>query len=179
MLRSGKLRFGANKSIQHSSKRKGNNTLKPRNSKTPQLTNNSKKMTAIVSRKPLNFLNSTASERASSSATTTTVAASTGADSIAHTVVVHTPAEVIRPAVPQLHAPVHHLPPSQIIYAAPLTPHIQPVKKINWTGCIVQGCLPMVGGSHRVLQLLPSLKLVAMILLKVALNTINQSINQW
>jgi hypothetical protein len=35
-------------------------------------------MTAIVSGKPLNFLNSTASERASSSATTTTVAASTG-----------------------------------------------------------------------------------------------------
>jgi len=36
-------------------------------------------------------------------------------------------------------------------------------------------CLPMVGGSPR---LLPPLKLVAMILLKVALNTINQSINQ-
>jgi hypothetical protein len=40
----------------------------------------------------------------------------------------------------------------------------------------------MVGGSLRVLQLLPPLKLVAMIysvteiLLKVALNTINQSI---
>ena len=37
-------------------------------------------------------------------------------------------------------------------------------------------CLPMVGGSLRVLQLLPPLKLVAMIdiaeiLLKVALNT--------
>jgi len=39
-------------------------------------------------------------------------------------------------------------------------------------------CLPMVGGSLRVLRLLPPLKLVAMILLKVALNTINQSINQ-
>jgi hypothetical protein len=35
----------------------------------------------------------------------------------------------------------------------------------------------MVGGSLRVLQLLPSLKLVTMILLKVALNTKNQSIN--
>jgi hypothetical protein len=34
----------------------------------------------------------------------------------------------------------------------------------------------MVGGSLRVLQLLPSLKLVTMILLKVALNT--KSINQ-
>ena len=32
-------------------------------------------------------------------------------------------------------------------------------------------CLPMVGVSLRVLRLLPSLKLVAMILLKVALNT--------
>jgi len=41
-------------------------------------------------------------------------------------------------------------------------------------------CLPIVGGSHRVLRLLPPLKLVAMIyeiLLKVALSTINQSIN--
>jgi hypothetical protein len=38
-------------------------------------------------------------------------------------------------------------------------------------------CLPMVGGSLRVLRLLPPLKLVAMILLKVALNTKNQSIN--
>jgi hypothetical protein len=39
----------------------------------------------------------------------------------------------------------------------------------------------MVGGSLRVLRLLPPLKLVAMkaeILLKVALNTKNQSINQ-
>ena len=39
-------------------------------------------------------------------------------------------------------------------------------------------CLPMVGGSLRVLRLLPLLKLVAIdiaeILLKVALNTINQ-----
>ena len=35
-------------------------------------------------------------------------------------------------------------------------------------------CLPMVGGSLQVLRLLPPLKLVAMILLKVALNTINQ-----
>ena len=34
-------------------------------------------------------------------------------------------------------------------------------------------CLPMVGGSLWVLQLLPPLKLVAMILLKVALNTKN------
>ena len=32
----------------------------------------------------------------------------------------------------------------------------------------------MVGGSLRVLRLLPPLRLVAMILLKVALNTINQ-----
>jgi hypothetical protein len=31
-------------------------------------------------------------------------------------------------------------------------------------------CLPMVGGSLRVFQLLPPLKLVAMILLKVALS---------
>ena len=38
-------------------------------------------------------------------------------------------------------------------------------------------CLPMVGSSLRVLRLLPPLKLVAMILLKVALNTKNQSIN--
>ena len=42
-------------------------------------------------------------------------------------------------------------------------------------------CLPMVGGSLRVLRFLPPLKLVAMIiaeiLLKVALNTKNQSIN--
>jgi hypothetical protein len=42
-------------------------------------------------------------------------------------------------------------------------------------------CLPMVGGSLWVLRLLPPLKLVAIIkakiLLKVALNTINQSIN--
>jgi hypothetical protein len=36
----------------------------------------------------------------------------------------------------------------------------------------------MVGGSLRVLRLLPPLKLVAMILLKMALNTKNQSINQ-
>ena len=36
-------------------------------------------------------------------------------------------------------------------------------------------CLPMVGGSLQVLRLPPPLKLVAMILLKVALNTINQS----
>jgi hypothetical protein len=36
----------------------------------------------------------------------------------------------------------------------------------------------MVGGSLWVLQLLPPLKLVAMILLKVALNTKNQSINE-
>jgi hypothetical protein len=35
-------------------------------------------------------------------------------------------------------------------------------------------CLPMVGGSFWVLRLLPPLKLVAMILLKYALNTINQ-----
>ena len=35
-------------------------------------------------------------------------------------------------------------------------------------------CLPMVGGSLWVLRLLPPLKLVAMILLKVALSTINQ-----
>jgi hypothetical protein len=35
-------------------------------------------------------------------------------------------------------------------------------------------CLPMVGGSLRVLRLLPPLKLVTMILLKVALSTINQ-----
>jgi hypothetical protein len=34
-------------------------------------------------------------------------------------------------------------------------------------------CLPMVGGSLRVLQLLPPLKLVAEILLKVALSTKN------
>ena len=32
-------------------------------------------------------------------------------------------------------------------------------------------CMPMVGGSLRVLRLLPPLKLVTMILLKVALNT--------
>ena len=42
-------------------------------------------------------------------------------------------------------------------------------------------CLPMVGGSLRVLRLLSPLKLVAMIiteiLLKAALNTKNQSIN--
>ena len=37
-------------------------------------------------------------------------------------------------------------------------------------------CLPMVGGSLRVLRLLPPLKLFAMIQLKVALNTKNQSI---
>jgi hypothetical protein len=37
-------------------------------------------------------------------------------------------------------------------------------------------CLPMVGGSLRVLRLLPPLKLVAMILLKVALNTKNHQI---
>jgi hypothetical protein len=36
----------------------------------------------------------------------------------------------------------------------------------------------MVGGSLRGLQLLPPLKLVAMILLKVALSTNNQSIKQ-
>ena len=35
-------------------------------------------------------------------------------------------------------------------------------------------CLPMVGGSLQVLRLLSPLKLVAMILLKVALNTKNQ-----
>jgi hypothetical protein len=35
-------------------------------------------------------------------------------------------------------------------------------------------CLPIVGGSLLVFQLLPPLKLVAMILLKVALNTKNQ-----
>ena len=35
-------------------------------------------------------------------------------------------------------------------------------------------CLPMVGGSLRVLRLLPPLKLVAMILLKVALKHQNQ-----
>jgi hypothetical protein len=44
-------------------------------------------------------------------------------------------------------------------------------------------CLPMVGGSLRVLRLLPRLKLVAIdiaeILLKVALNTINKPINQF
>jgi hypothetical protein len=39
-------------------------------------------------------------------------------------------------------------------------------------------CLLIVGSSFWVLQLLPPLKLVAMILLKVALNTKNQSINQ-
>jgi uncharacterized membrane protein len=60
---------------------------------------------------------------------------------------------------------VHHLPPSQIIYAAPLTPHIQPVKKINWTGCIVQGCLPMVGGSHA--QVLEAVVLPVVLLLLV------------
>ena len=38
-------------------------------------------------------------------------------------------------------------------------------------------CLPMVGGSRRVLRLLPPLKLVAEILLKVALNTINLKLN--
>jgi hypothetical protein len=38
--------------------------------------------------------------------------------------------------------------------------------------------MPMVGGFLRVLRLLPPLKLVAMILLKVALNTKNQSVNQ-
>jgi hypothetical protein len=37
----------------------------------------------------------------------------------------------------------------------------------------------MVGGSLRVLRLLPPLKQVAMILLKVALKTKNQSINQY
>jgi hypothetical protein len=40
-------------------------------------------------------------------------------------------------------------------------------------------CLPIVGGSLQVLRLLPPIKLVAMIaeiLLKVALNTKNQSI---
>jgi hypothetical protein len=37
----------------------------------------------------------------------------------------------------------------------------------------------MVGGSLRVLQLLPPLKLVDMILLKVALNTKYQSINHF
>jgi hypothetical protein len=36
----------------------------------------------------------------------------------------------------------------------------------------------MVSGSLRAIWLLPPLKLVAMILLKVALNTKNQSINQ-
>jgi hypothetical protein len=36
----------------------------------------------------------------------------------------------------------------------------------------------MVGGSLRVLRLLPPLKLGTMILLKVALNTIKKSINQ-
>ena len=36
-------------------------------------------------------------------------------------------------------------------------------------------CLPMVSGSLRVFRLLPPLKLIAMILLKVALNTKNQS----
>jgi hypothetical protein len=36
-------------------------------------------------------------------------------------------------------------------------------------------CLPIVGGSLRELRLLPPLKLVTMILLKVALNTENQS----
>ena len=40
----------------------------------------------------------------------------------------------------------------------------QVVGLLNFTSC-----LPMVGGSVRVLQLLPPLKLVAMILLKVAL----------
>jgi hypothetical protein len=40
-------------------------------------------------------------------------------------------------------------------------------------------CLPRVGGSLRVLRLLPPLKLVAMILLKVALSTKkNQSIKK-
>jgi len=38
--------------------------------------------------------------------------------------------------------------------------------------------LPMVDDSLRALRLLPPLKLVVMILLKVALNTKNQSINQ-
>jgi hypothetical protein len=38
-------------------------------------------------------------------------------------------------------------------------------------------CLPMVGGSLRVLRLHPPLKLVAMILLKVVLNTKNQIIH--
>jgi hypothetical protein len=41
---------------------------------------------------------------------------------------------------------------------------------IKFTSCLL--CL-MVGGSLQVLRLLPLLKLVAMILLKVALNTIN------
>jgi len=39
-------------------------------------------------------------------------------------------------------------------------------------------CLPVVGGSLRVLWLLPPLKLVTVILLRVALNTINQSMVQ-
>jgi len=39
-------------------------------------------------------------------------------------------------------------------------------------------CLPMVGGSLQVLRLLPPLKLVVMILLKVVLNTKNQKSNQ-
>ena len=39
-------------------------------------------------------------------------------------------------------------------------------------------CLPMVGGSLRVFRQFPPPKLVAMIQLKVALNTKNQSINQ-
>jgi hypothetical protein len=44
-------------------------------------------------------------------------------------------------------------------------PHSQP-QVIKFTSY-----LPMVGGSLRVLRLLPPIKLVAMILLKVALNT--------
>jgi hypothetical protein len=46
--------------------------------------------------------------------------------------------------------------------------YLQLLQVIKFTSC-----LPMVGGSLWVLQLLPPLKLVAMILLKVALNTKN------
>jgi hypothetical protein len=52
---------------------------------------------------------------------------------------------------------------------------IQQTKSVHFeTKSKFTSCLPMVGGSHRVLQLLPPLKLVAMILLKVALSTIKQ-----
>jgi hypothetical protein len=44
---------------------------------------------------------------------------------------------------------------------------------LDWQPQVIKftSCLPMVGGSLRVLRLLPPLKLVAMILLEVALST--------